>query len=82
MAAPEYQEKLISLFDIYTEKYQLDATLLRDQVIAKINFTSLISGAATAITTIVKNTGIILFFTIFILLESKSFRSKLALITG
>lgn len=82
VAAPEYQEKLISLFDIYTEKYQLDATLLRDQVIAKINFTSLISGAATAITTIVKNTGIILFFTIFILLESKSFRSKLALITG
>jgi AI-2 transport protein TqsA len=82
VAAPEYQEKLISLFDTYTEKYSVDATLLRDQVIAKINFTSLLSWAAAAVAIIVKNTGIILFFTIFILLESKSFRSKLALITG
>ena len=43
IAAPEYQIKLISLFDIYAEKYQVDATLLRDQVVAKINFTSLLS---------------------------------------
>lgn len=82
VAAPEYQEKLMSLFDVYAEKYELDATLLRDQVVAKINFTSLLSWAAAAITSILKNTGIILLFTIFILLESKSFRSKLALITG
>lgn len=82
VAAPEYQEKLVTLFDTYTQKYEVDATLLRDQVVAKINFTSLLSWAASAVTIIVKNTGIILFFTIFILLESKSFKSKLALITG
>ena len=38
VAAPEYQAKLITLFDVYAEKYSIDATLLREQVVAKINW--------------------------------------------
>jgi AI-2 transport protein TqsA len=82
VAAPEYQEKFISILDVYAEQYNIDARILRDEVIGKINFTNLLSWAATAITSIVKNAGIIFFFMVFILLESKSFKSKLALITG
>lgn len=82
LAAPEYQEKLINIFDGYAEKYSIDSTIVRDQIFDKINITSLITSAASAITGVVKNGGIILFFMIFILLESKSFKSKLAFITG
>lgn len=82
VAAPEYQEKLINIFDGYAEKYSIDSTIVRDQILDKINITSIITSSATAITSVVKNGGIILFFMLFILLESKSFRTKLALITG
>ncbi len=81
VAAPVYQEKLVWIFDVYSAKYNIDATLIREQIFEKVNFTTLFSWAASAVTGIVKNAGIILFFLIFILLESKSFRSKLALIT-
>jgi len=40
------------------------------------------SQTAAIIANIVKNTGMILFFTIFILLESKSFFNKMRIIAG
>ena len=82
LAAPEYQEKLMLLFDSYAEKYSINSTVVRDEIIGKLDIPALLSSAASIITSVVKNAGIILFFTIFILLESKSFRAKLALITG
>lgn len=81
IAAPEYQERLINIFNGYAEKYSIDSSIIQDQILSKIDITTLITNAASAITTIVKNGGIILFFMIFILLESKSFKTKLALIT-
>lgn len=81
-AAPEYQRKLMDIFDTYAQKYSIDSSLLRDELIAKIDIPTLLSSAAGVVTSIVKNAGIIFFFMVFILLESKSFRWKLALITG
>ncbi len=80
-AAPEYQSKLESILGFYIEKYQIDSTVVRNEIVQKIDIAYLISWTAAIITSIVKNAGIIFFFMLFILLESKSFRSKLALIT-
>lgn len=82
IAAPEYQEKLIILLEDYAEKYSISSNVIREEIIGGINITALISSAASIVTAIVKNAGIILFFTVFILLESTSFRTKLSLITG
>jgi len=81
IAAPEYQEKLLIAFDTYAEKYSIDSTVLREQFFERLDISVIISTAATAITSIVKNAGIIFFFMVFILLESKSFRAKMVLIT-
>jgi len=81
-SAPAYQEKLISIFDSYAQKYSIDSTIVREQILWNLDITLIVSSTASAITAIVKNAGIIFFFTLFILLESTSFRSKLSLITG
>jgi len=81
IGAPLYQERLISIFDVYAQKYAIDSTLIRQQILQNLDIGQLISWAATALTIIVKNAGLIIFFTLFILLESTSFRLKLSLIT-
>ena len=80
--APQYQEKLTRIASDMAAKYNIDQAIVTQQFIDKINIPSLVSSSASIITSIVKNAGMIIFFTIFILLESKSFRQKLSLITG
>jgi predicted PurR-regulated permease PerM len=80
-AAPEYQEKLENILSLYIEKYNIDSTVIRNEIIQKIDIAYLVSWTAAIVTSIVKNAGIIFFFMVFILLESKSFKAKLALIT-
>lgn len=55
---------------------------MRAEILEKMDLPLIISGAASIVTAIVKNAGIIFFFMVFILLESTAFKSKLALITG
>lgn len=81
-AAPVYQEKLLKIFSIYAEKYNLDENVLKSEIIQSISFSDIFSQAANTITWLVKNAGLIFFFLVFILLESKSFRGKLLSITG
>jgi len=80
--APEYQQKLIRITTEIASVFNIDEKIIVSQFIEKINIPSLISLAAALITSIVKNAWMILFFTIFLLLESKSFGKKLAIITG
>ena len=79
--SPEYQEKLTIIVSDITEKYNIDQSIVWAQILEKINIAVLISGTASVLTSIVKNAGMIFFFTVFILLESTSFWTKLALIT-
>ncbi len=78
----DYQETLVRITSDIATKYNIDEKIITDQFIKKIDIPLLLSSTAALVTSIVKNAGMILFFTIFILLESKSFRKKLAIITG
>lgn len=79
--APSYQEKLSRIIWEIAQKYNLNTQIILDQFVQRINIPSLVSSTASLITGIVKNAGIIIFFTLFILLESASFGQKLSLIT-
>ena len=80
--APVYQAKLTRIASDIAQIYSIDQTIITQQFIDRINIPSLVSSTASIVTSIVKNAGMILFFTIFILLESKSFGQKLSIITG
>ncbi len=80
--APSYQERLILMFQNYADNYNIDTSLLSEQVFWYISLSTLFTSLANITTNFLKSAGIILFFTLFILLESKSFSRKLALITG
>jgi len=80
--APWYQQKLLVIFDSYAEKYSIDGNIIREQLLENFSITLIFSSLATLLTAIVKNAGMIIFFTLFILLESKSFKTKLSLIAG
>ncbi len=80
--APWYEEKLTNIILTITEKYNIDSTVLSSQLMNSMDINYIVSQTASIITNIVKNTGMILFFTIFILLESKSFFNKMRIISG
>ena len=79
--APEYEAKLRLILAEVAQKYNIDQTIVMQQFFEKINIPSLVSGTASVLTAIVKNAGMIFFFTVFLLLESTSFRRKLSVIT-
>jgi len=80
--APWYQERLIIIFDAYANNYGINSTLVSEKLLETFTLTSIFTNLASLITAIVKNAGMIIFFTLFILLESKSFKAKLSLIAG
>ncbi len=80
--APEYEQKLLGMFTRYSEKYDLNAWKMLENGFQSIDFSAVLTGLASIATSIVKNAGLILMFTIFILLESKVFEKKIGLITG
>ena len=59
----------------------VDRSLVLQEVVNKANIPQMISNVITATTSLVKSTGTIFFFTIFILLESKYIGKKLKLMT-
>lgn len=79
--APVYEEKLRLIVSDVTQKYNIDQTIITQQFLEFINIPSLVSGAASVLTSVLKNAGMIFFFTVFLLLESTSFRRKLSIIT-
>ena len=79
--APIYQEKLTRIISEIAWKYNIDQKVAIDQLVAKIDIQFLVASTASIITGIVKNAGMIIFFTVFILLESTSFFDKLKIIT-
>ena len=79
--APEYEQKLRIIISDVAAKYNIDQTIVMQQFFDRINIPSLVSGTASVLTAIVKNAGMIFFFTVFLLLESTSFRKKLWVIT-
>lgn len=80
--APVYQETLSRIVSDLVIKYNLEQELTIDKLFESIDIPLLLSSTASILTSIVKNAGMIIFFTIFILLESKSFGKKIAIITG
>jgi len=46
VASPVYQEKLLGMFDTYAQKYDVNSTIVRDMLIAKIDITALVTSAA------------------------------------
>lgn len=79
--APLYQEKLIRIIDTYAELYNLETNILSEQFFSNISFSDIFSSVTSIVASFVRSAGTIFFFTLFILLESKSFTRKLALIT-
>ncbi|NDK10274.1 AI-2E family transporter [Candidatus Gracilibacteria bacterium] len=82
LGAPGYEEKLSNIINTLTSKYNIDGTVLSSQIMDSLDLNYIFSQTAAIIANIVKNTGMILFFTIFILLESKSFFNKMRIIAG
>jgi len=79
--APLYQEKFIRIITTYAETYNIETNIASEQFFSNISFSDIFSSVASIVTSFVRSAGTILFFTLFILLESKSFTRKLALIT-
>lgn len=83
--APRYQEKLNHiLINMLTElsKYGIESESLTENIGSTIDFGLLATWTASLVAAIVKNAGLVIFFTLFILLESTTFRDKLKVISG
>jgi len=76
-AAPEYQQKLSHIVNEVTEKYpSLKTTFTLEQLTKKIDIPSIISEIANALTGLAGNTGMILVYVLFILLELRRLPNK------
>lgn len=79
--APEYQERLLLITYKVADYFAIDQSIIFSEITSKIDIPALISSVASGITTIVRSTGTIIFFTIFILLEGRFLWKKIALMT-
>ncbi len=79
--APIYQEKLIQMTYDIADYFSVDQSVLVQEITSRINIPWLISDIATGVTNIVRSTGAIIFFTVFILLEWRHLRKKISLMT-
>lgn len=79
--ASAYEEKLTRIALRLVQPYNSNPQNILDQFVSNVNIPTLVSSVLSITTSFVKNAGIILFFTIFILLESASFTKKLELVT-
>lgn len=79
--SPVYQEKLISIARKIAVYFSIDQTNIVSEITSKINIEGIISTIAAGVTNIVRSTGTIFFFTVFILLELRFFWRKMSLIT-
>lgn len=79
--APLYQEKLIRLASDFASSYNIEVNTIVEQIISFVSFSAIFTSFTSIIAGFVTNAWIILFFMLFIMLESKSFLQKIALIT-
>ena len=75
--APEYQTKLQNIVNSFETTFNIDKWVLYERVFSWIDIPSILTNTVSGVTSIFKNTGIIFFFVIFILLESRFFFDKL-----
>ena len=79
--APTYQEKFIRIINTYADIYNIEINTVSNQLFSNFSLANIFSSLAWIVTSFMRSAGIIFFFTLFILLESKSFTRKIALIT-
>jgi len=79
--APVYQEKLTNMVTDFAGYLNVDRSVILSEITNKMDIPQMISSIAGAVTSIVKSTGTIVFFTIFILLESRFMGRKISLMT-
>lgn len=82
LESQNYEDKLVWILANLDARFHFDPQTLISQFVQSVDLPSIASYIASIITSIVKNAGIIFFFTLFIILESASFTKKLELITG
>lgn len=75
--APEYQDKMENIINKWETTFNIDKWVIYERVFAWIDIPSILSNLVSGLTSLFKNAGIIFFFTIFILLESRFFFTKL-----
>jgi len=78
--APQYQAKVKALI-AWVNKL-LGANLQINKLFQNINFTSIFSNLAVTLTNVASNIGIIIVYVLFLVLEYKTFDSKIKVISG
>ena len=76
---PEYQNTILEIVSNIFEAIKIPQPTSINQIIAEINLQDIFTSIIGGITTIFSKTGIILFYVLFILLESRHFKEKLPL---
>lgn len=82
--APGYQEKFTRIITdilIKLERYGFESQSIIESILLKLDFGWIATWTASLLGAIVKNAGLVVFFTLFILLESNAFKDKLILIS-
>ncbi len=81
--APEYQDKVFGIFDGYSDRIfsllHMDKPESIAQVFQSINVSGLFENIASGVVSVSGNLGIIIFYTLFILLEYRYLREKVNL---
>lgn len=80
--APEYQSKLQNIINSFETTFSIDKWVLYERMFNGIDIPSILTNTVSWVAAIFKNTGIIFFFVIFILLESRFFFNKLDIALG
>jgi AI-2 transport protein TqsA len=76
---PQYQTKVLTIVSNVFEAAHIPQPTSINQIISELNLQGLFTGVIGGITTIFSKAGIILFYVLFILLESRHFKEKLPL---
>lgn len=76
---PQYQTKVLTIVSNMFETLKIPQPTSINQVISEINLQGIFTSVVWWVTTIFSKTGIILFYVLFILLESRHFKEKLPL---
>lgn len=80
--APDYQEKLETIFLGILQKYNINSWEITKQWLDNLDIQYLLTTTFSIFRSIITNAGIIMMFMVFILLESTTFYKKVALISG
>jgi len=76
---PQYQTIVLTIVSNLFETLKIPQPTSINQVISEINLQAIFTSVVWGVTTIFSKTGIILFYVLFILLESRHFKDKLPL---